>query len=114
MTEDKRASLRIERQFVLRVTVDDGNPWSRWSLVMTHDLSVGGALFTIDQDVTEGQPLYFRLNFPDREIDCRGKVVRLIPGFKKPLTQLAVSFQWANAVDHDYVKEYTEQLKNSR
>ena len=111
MSEDKRASQRIERQFVLRVTVDEGNRGWGWSLVMTHDLSIGGALFTIDQELKEGQRLYFRLNFPDREIDCRGKVVRVIPGFKKPLTQLAVSFEWASSSDSDFVKKYTDQFK---
>jgi hypothetical protein len=104
---DKRSFKRIQRKFIMRVAVDDGNPWPRWSLVTTHNLSAGGALFTFDQPVKEGERLRFKLHFLDREIDCSGSVIRFEPGSQKPLVHMAVSFDWKNEKDREFIEEFS-------
>lgn len=91
--KDKRQFSRIQRAFLMRIAVDDGNPWPNWSLVSTHNLSAGGALFTFDQKVQAGQSLLCKLHFLDHEIDCRARVIRFEPGYQPPLVHLAVLFE---------------------
>ena len=106
--EDKRSSRRIGRTFVMRVAVDDGNPWPRWSLVTTHDFSVGGALFTVEQPLKKGQTLLCKIHFVNRQIDCKAKVIRLSEAFRKPLYQAAIAFEWANEKDRGYVEDFAK------
>jgi hypothetical protein len=110
---DKRGQKRIARAFVMRVAVDDGNPWPKWSLVTTGNVSAGGALFVFDQPVKKGQLLYCKLHFLDRLIDCRARVARLTPGFQKPLLELAVIFEWESEKDRLYLEEFSKNLPSS-
>ena len=107
---DKRAFDRIQRKFVLRVSADD-SPWPLWSMVTTHNLSAGGAQFTIDQKLKVGQPLLIKLHFVDREIDCKGKVSRIADGFQNPLMNLAVTFEWGSEIDREYVEQFVKHYK---
>lgn len=111
---DKRSSRRIGRTFVMRVAVDDGNPWPRWSLVTTHDFSAGGALFTVDQPLKKGQNLVCKIHFVTRQIDCKGKVIRLSDTFQKPLYQAAISFEWLDEKDRHYVEDFAKQYIEKR
>jgi len=105
---DKRSSRRIGRTFVMRVAIDDGNPWPRWSLVTTHDFSVGGALFTVDQPLKKDQSLLCKIHFVTRQIDCKAKVIRLSDAFQKPLFQVGISFEWADEKDRAYVEDFAK------
>ena len=109
--EDKREARRIGRKFVMRVAVDDGNPWPNWSLVTTSNLSVGGTLFIFDQPVKVGQSLFCKLHFADRQIDCKAKVIRFVGTFQKPLVQVAVGFEWESEKDRVYVEEFAKRYK---
>ena len=78
---------------------------------MTHNISAGGAFFTIDQSLPLGQKLICKLNFPGKEIDCKAEVVRLGEGFTKPLAQMAVVFQWNTEQERQFVEEFTRKFK---
>ncbi len=106
--DDKRSSKRIKRTFVMRVALDDGNPWPRWSLVTTHDFSAGGALFTVDQPFVQGQALLCKIHFVARQIDCKAKVIRLSAAFQKPLIQAAVAFEWGDEKDRHYIEDFAK------
>ena len=93
----------------MRVAVDDGNPWPRWSLVTTHDFSAGGALFTVEQPLKKGQHLVCKIHFVNREIDCKAKVIRMSEAFRKPLFQAAIAFEWADEKDRHYVEDFAKQ-----
>ena len=111
---DKRSSRRIGRTFVMRVAVDNGNPWPRWSLVTTHDFSAGGALFTVDQPLKKDQDLVCKIHFVTRQIDCKGKVIRLSEAFRKPLYQVAITFEWADEEDRRYVEDFAKHYIEKR
>ena len=111
---DQRSSKRIARTFVMRVAVDDGNPWPRWSLVTTHDLSAGGALFTVDQPLKKGQFLVCSIHFVNRQIECRAKVTRLSEVYQKPLFQAGIAFVWADEKDRLYIEDFTKQYLERR
>ena len=110
-TDNKREFARIVRRFVLRVAVDDGNLWPKWSLVTTHNLSAGGALFIFDQPVKEGQGLHCRLHFVEREVECKARVIRCTHGFQKPLVEVAVAFEWATESDRVFVADFTRNIR---
>ncbi len=98
----------------MRVAIDDGNLWPNWSLVTTGNFSAGGALFVFDQPVKEGQKLYCKLHFFDRQIDCRARIIRFMPGFQKPLLQVAVSFEWDNEKDRHFVEEFSKSFQEKK
>lgn len=88
----------------MRVAPDDGNPWPSWSLVTTQDFSAGGTLFVYDQPVREGQRLFVRLQFADRQIECKARVIRF--SGSKPLLNVAVAFEWVHEKDRQAVDEF--------
>ena len=112
--EDKRSSKRISRTFVMRVAVNDGSSWPKWSMVSTRDFSAGGAFFIMDQPVKPGQALLCKIHFGEREIECKATVIRLTPTFQKPLSEAAVSFDWTNEQDRQYVDEFAKKYLEKR
>jgi hypothetical protein len=107
---DKREFQRLGRRFVMRVALNDGNPWPRWSLVTTHNLSAGGASFTFDQSAKEGDSLVCMLHFVDRVIECKAKVIRLEEGTQKPLLRIAVTFEGVSKENQEFIEDYTRSL----
>lgn len=111
---DERAFGRIHRSFIMRVAVDDGGPWPRWSLVTTHNLSAGGALFTFDQPVKVGDRLSINIHFLDYEIDCKGRVIRFEPAYREPLCHLAVLFEGLGTVEKEAIQKVSAQVNERR
>ena len=110
-SENKRAFKRITRQFILRVRADLKCVVPVWSLVTTHDLSAGGALFTMDQAVRLQEDVAIKIHFLDRVIECRGRVVRLTPGFQRPLVQVGVVFENMQQKDKEFVEQFCSTYK---
>ena len=76
MDEEKRISPRVHRRFILRAAVFGEEPL-RWSFVTIHNLSCSGILFTFDRPVKKGDLLHLKIDFPDRVVQCMGRVTRL-------------------------------------
>ncbi len=108
---DKREFKRIGRKFIMRVGTQLENLFPVWSLVSTHDFSAGGALFTMDQQVKEGDRVWIKIHFLERVIDCRGKVVRLAPGFQKPLVRVGVVFESLSDEDREFIERFCVQFE---
>ena len=89
--EDQRSSKRLHKRFILRAAVFGEQPL-RWSHVTIHNLSSTGTLFTFDKPVHLGALLHFKIDFPDRVIECMGRVRRLIGG-KGTLSSVGASFE---------------------
>ena len=104
--ENKRAHKRITRQFIMRVRADLKSVVPVWSLVTTHNLSAGGALFTMDQPVQMKEQLAVKIHFLDRVIDCYGRVARLTPGFQRPLVQVGILFEQMQDKDKEFIEQF--------
>ena len=76
MDEEKRLSPRINKRFILRAAIFGEEPL-RWSHVTIHNLSSSGVLFTFDRTVKRGDLLHLKIDFPDRVVQCMGRVTRL-------------------------------------
>ncbi len=111
---EQRTSKRISRKFILRVAIDDGNPWPRWSLVTTHNISATGVSFTFDQAAKSGDILLLKIHFVDRVIDCKAKVSRISPGFQKPLVQLAATYMDLGDVDAKFIESFVKDYKETQ
>ena len=109
--ENKRAHKRIQRQFIMRVRADLKSIVPVWSLVTTHDLSAGGALFTMDQPAHLKEPMAIKVHFLDRVIDCRAVVARITPGFQKPLVQVGVIFESMQEKDREFIEQFCSAYK---
>ncbi len=110
--EDKRAFKRIRRQFVIRVGVaDPKNGAPIWSMVSTHNFSAGGALFTLDQSVEEGEQLLIKIHFLERVIDCKARVVHFDLGFQKPLINVGIVFEALQDTDREFIEYFCDHFK---
>ena len=108
---NKRAHSRVVRQFIMRVRSDFKSIIPVWSLVTAHDLSAGGALFTMDQQVQQKDPLLIKIHFLDRVIECKARVARITPGFQKPLIQVGVLFEEMPEKDREFIKQACSTFK---
>ena len=111
-TPDNRAFKRVTRQFVMRVRADLKSIVPVWSLVTTQDLSAGGALFTMDQNVHLKEQLMIKIHFLDRVIECKARVVRLTPGFQRPLLQVGVLFEDMPEKDKEFIVNFCGTYKH--
>ena len=91
MAEEKRSSPRINKRFILRAAIFGEEPL-RWSYVTIRNLSSSGALFTFDRTVRVGGLLHFKIDFPDRVVQCMGRVRRLA-GMHENFQDVAASFE---------------------
>jgi hypothetical protein len=108
MNGDKRRSPRLYRRFILRAAAFGEQPL-RWSFVTIHNLSSGGILFTYDRPVYEGMLLYFKIDFPDKLIECMGKVVR-VGGIREGLYHdVAAQLEGIKSDDRMYVENFVRQ-----
>src|SRR5207253_7006996 len=78
--EEKRFALRMALRLPIVVSgrADDGAAWSEPT--ETDDISTTGALFHLNQNVSEGEPLYIRSQRPDGSpTEATATVVRISP-----------------------------------
>ena len=108
MTEEKRQSRRIHKRFILRAAVFGEQPL-RWSYVTIHNLSSSGSFFTFDRPVRVGDLLYFKIDFPDRVIECMGRVRRLTGLREGKFQDIGASFEGIRPEDRNYVDEFVDK-----
>ena len=101
MAEEKRSSPRIHKSFILRAAIFGDKPL-RWSYVTIRNLSSSGALFTFDRPVKVGTLLHFKIDFPDRVIECMGRVSRLA-GVREGFPDVGASFEGIAPADRTYI-----------
>lgn len=78
--EEKRFALRMALRLPIVVSgrADDGAAWSEPT--ETDDISTTGALFHLNQKVSEGESLYIRSHRPDGvPVEVKAKIMRIAP-----------------------------------
>ncbi|HEX8250811.1 MAG TPA: PilZ domain-containing protein [Pyrinomonadaceae bacterium] len=78
--EEKRFALRMALRLPIVVSgrADDGAAWSEPT--ETDDISTTGALFHLNQKVSQGESLYIRSHRPDGvPVEVKARVVRVSP-----------------------------------
>ena len=102
VAEESRSSRRIQKRFILRAAVFGETPL-RWSYVTIHNISSSGAFFIFDKVVKVGALLHFKIDFPDRVVECMGRVRRLIARREKQFQDVAASFEGIKTDDREYI-----------
>lgn len=105
---EKRRAPRLYKRFILR-TAPFGDQPLRWSYVTIHNLSSTGALFTFDRPTFEGMLLHIRIDFPDRIVECLGRVVRLAGKRDGLFHDVAIQMEGMSSRDRDYIEEFVRQ-----
>jgi hypothetical protein len=105
---EKRRARRLTKRFILRVAAFGDKPL-RWSYVTIHNLSATGAMFTYDQQAYEGMLLHLRIDFPDRVIECLGRVVRMAGVREGQFHDVAVQIEGMTSGDRDYVEDFVHK-----
>ena len=108
MSEEKRRAPRVYRRFILRAASFGEEP-KRWSFVTIHNLSSTGILFTYEKDVQEGMILFFKIDFPDRIIQCMGRVVRVAGIREGVFHDVAARLEGIHAEDQAYIEAFIRQ-----
>ena len=108
MVDEKRSSKRIYRRFILRAAAFGEQPLV-WSYVTIHNLSATGAFFTFDRPVHIGDLLHFKIDFPDRVIECVGRIRRLAGAQDKKNRDVGASFEGIRPQDKRYIDAYVEK-----
>ena len=108
MSEEKRGSQRIYKRFILRAAPLNEQPL-RWSYVTIHNLSSTGALFTFDRPVYIGMPLRFKIDFPERVVECIGRVRRLSGSAQAAFQDVGASFEGMRPNDKYYVDDFIQK-----
>ena len=111
MSDEKRASRRIQRRFILRVAAFGEQP-PRWSYVTIRDLSSAGALFTYDRPAHVGLLMLFKVEFPGRVIECMGRIRRLGEMRDHGCQDVGASFEGMRAEDKKYIDEFVEKKRS--
>jgi len=107
--EEKRYSQRIQRRFILRAAIFGEMPL-RWSYVTIHNLSLSGVFFTFDKPVKMGILLHFKIDFPDRLIECLGRVRRLAGTREGAFQDVAASFEGLQPNDKNYIDDFIQKI----
>ncbi len=73
-----------------------------------HNLSPSGILFTYDRPVYVGMILHFKIDFPDRVIECMGRVVRA--GARNVVPQdVAARLEGVGPEEQQYIESFVRQ-----
>ncbi len=107
MSEEKRRARRIQKSFILRAAVFGEQPL-RWSHVTIHNLSSSGALFTFDRPIKVGTLLHFKIDFPERLVECMGRVRRLAGVHEGKFQEVGASFEGIRPDDRNYIDHFVQ------
>ena len=110
MTEERRASKRIYKRFVLRAAVFGDQPL-HWSYVTIHNLSSTGIYFTYDRPVNVGMLMHFKIDFPDRVVECMGRVRRLTGRHEETAQDVGASFEGMRPNDRFYIDDFIQKMR---
>ena len=106
---DKRHSPRLNRRFILRAATVGEEPL-RWSFVTIQNLSATGVFFTYDRPVYPAMLMHLKIDFPDRMIQCMGRVVRVGEGpGNGNHPAVAMRLEGMNPEDQEYVEGFVRQ-----
>lgn len=108
MSEEKRRAPRLYRRFILRAAPFGEEPL-RWSFVTIHNLSASGILFTYDKPVREGLLLHFKIDFPERVIECMGRVARVGGAREGQFRDVAARLEGIGPEDQAYIESFVRQ-----
>ena len=108
MTEEKRRSKRIHKRFILRAATFGEQPLT-WSYVTIHNLSSAGAYFTFDRPAHIGGLLHFKIDFPDRVIECMGRIRRVTGAQDLKHMDVGASFEGIRPQDKQYIDEFVDK-----
>ena len=105
--DEKRKHTRTDRTILVRVAPQqDSGAAPQWTIVSSKNLSAGGLLFGFDRQLERGTPLYVRIHFPDRSIDCNAMVQRSSPGVMGPLTNVAISLKGLEKGEREFIRRF--------
>ena len=104
--EEKRKHVRIEKKVLLRIASQQNGTAPQWTLVSTKNISAGGLVFGYDRELERGTPLYVRIHFPSRAIDCNATVRRSSSGIIEPLNDVAVSLKGLDKGEKDFIRRF--------
>ena len=109
MGDEKRVSRRIQKRFILRAALFGEEPL-RWSYVTIQNISSSGVLFTFDKPVKAGDLMHFKIDFPDRLIECMGRARRLggMPG--GVFQEVGASFEGIRPNDRNYIDDIVRRM----
>ncbi len=105
---EKRRVPRLYRRFILRAAAVSDQPL-RWSFVTIHDLSASGILFTYDRPVHAGMVMHLKIDFPQRVIECVGRVVRVTGTRDNAHRNVAARFEGMSAQDQQFMENFVYQ-----
>jgi hypothetical protein len=108
--DDHRAATRVHRRLILRVAVAGDLPL-RWSHVTIQNFSASGVFFTYDRIVTVGSLLHFKIDFPSRIIECKGRVRRVLG--EGLFRGVGASFEGLDPDDNDFIDEFIVKSRTS-
>ena len=106
--EEKRVSVRVNRRLVLRAAVFGDQPL-RWSHVTIENFSSSGVFFTFDKQVHVGSLLHFKIDFPDRVIECMGRVRRVLGVPQAAFRGIGASLEGVHPPDKDFIDQFVEK-----
>ena len=109
MSADKRRAPRLSKRFILRAAPLGEEP-PRWSFVTIHNLSSTGVLFTYDKPVYEGMRLRLKIDFPDRVIECLGRVVRLDGIREGAARDVAAHLEGVSSGDRGFLEGFVQEF----
>ena len=104
--EEKRKHTRTDKKILLRVASQQNGAAPQWTIVSSKNISAGGLLFGYDRELERGTPLYVRIHFPNRAIDCNATVRRSTPGIYGPLTDVAISLKGLEREEKDFIQSF--------
>lgn len=108
MSEEKRRAPRVCRRFILRAAVFGEEPL-RWSVVTIHNLSASGVLFTFDKPAREGMLLCFKIDFPEKVIQCMGRVARVGGVHESVYHDVAAHLEGITPEDQSYIENFVRK-----
>ena len=108
--QEHRRAKRIARKFVLRVALFSKEPLA-WSYVTIRNLSSSGIFFSYDRPIEMGQSLVFKIDFPDRILECVGRVTRVEHGPAGLYTNVAATFQGMDDAQQRYIETFVQSWR---
>jgi hypothetical protein len=108
VSEESRSAPRLNKRFILRAALFGEEPL-RWSYVTIHNLSSTGAYFTFDKDVHVGSLMLFKIDFPDRTIECLGRIRRMGGMREGTFHEVGASFEGIKPNDKIYIDTFIEK-----
>ena len=103
---ENRKCNRVDKKFLMVVRAWEAGGAIDRTITVSKNVSMGGVLFSYKKPLHHGTPLYVKMYFPNRTIECAATVQRAIPELVRSITNIAVSFKGAEKADLDFIESY--------